>query len=103
VATNDDKLRRQLGRELSPYLELLTAFTSARISADEFESKFLAMYADDPRFAPKDVFKIFDAFFADVDAYVSDPRLRDPANGDLGPDELRERARALLRQTGYDV
>lgn len=102
----DDRARRlqvELASELAPYRQLLTSFVAGEISADAFEIEYLEMYKNDPRLPSDPVFNIVDGFFGDVDAYVSDPGLRDPANGDIGPEELRERARALLRRAGHEV
>jgi predicted Ser/Thr protein kinase len=81
---------------------MLEALVSGEIAADDFQTQYFEMYENDPRPVSKKVFDIVDGFFADVDAYVDDESLRDPAEGDLGPEELKERARELLRRAGFD-
>jgi hypothetical protein len=81
---------------------MLEAFVSGQLSADDFQTRYFEMYEDDPRAMSKEVFRIVDSFFADVDSYVDNPALRDPSAGDLGPDELKERARDLLRLAGFE-
>jgi hypothetical protein len=100
---NELELQRQLADELAPYRFILEALVREEMSPGDFETEYFEMYAEDPRGSSDEVFDIVDAFFADVDAYVDDEGLRDPAAGDLGPDELRERARELLRRAGHEV
>lgn len=98
----EDQLRRELAEELEPYRVILEPFVRGEITADEFEARYFPMYADDPRMCSDEVFDIVDRFFSDVDAYVSDPSLRDSPE-DLGPEELRELARTLLARAGIEV
>ena len=87
----------QLGRALAPYRELLADFVGGGVAAAQFETNFLARYKNDPTLWPTDVFDLLDAFFADVDDYVSDPVLRSQVAG-IDEHQLlaRARARALL-------
>jgi predicted Ser/Thr protein kinase len=94
-------LRPKLAREVERYQPMLEALVTGQLSADDFQTRYFEMYEDDPRPMSKEVFRIVDGFFADVDSYVDDPALRDPSRGDLGPDELKERARELLRLAGF--
>jgi hypothetical protein len=95
-----DMLTRQVATAIEPYRELLEQFVAGDISADEFEERYLPAYLGDESDRAYDVFLVIDRFFAEVEAYVGEERLRDPASGDLGPDELRECARELLRRAG---
>lgn len=100
----DDVLVRGVADAITPYRDLLQTFARGDLSADDFETAYLASYLNDPRTEMSfDVFCVVDRFFSDVDAYVGDPHLRDPSEGDLGPDELRELARDLLRRAGYEA
>src|SRR5258707_12129149 len=67
-------------------------FVIGNISADEFETDYLARFKDDPNQVIGEEFDILDELFADVDDYVSDPTLRESAGGISG-EELRARAR----------
>jgi predicted Ser/Thr protein kinase len=101
VAT-DEVLVRGVASAIEPFRNLLEAFVDGRLSASDFQAKYLQAYLGDQESDYSfDVFNVVDRFFAEVDAYVDDERLRDPTEGDLGPDELRERARLLLRRAGF--
>ena len=79
-------------RMLTNYRELIHRFVIGNISADEFETDYLARFKDDPNQVIGEEFDILDELFADVDDYVSDPALRESAGGISG-EELRARAR----------
>jgi hypothetical protein len=97
----DEHAIRDLTTAIGSYRGLLEQLVSGGISADEFQTRYFKIYlADDSDFSDE-VFVVVDSFFAEVDAYVDDERLRDESQGDLGPEQLRERARDLLRQAGY--
>lgn len=80
------------------YVDLLDAFVSGECSASEFEQAYLRMFKADATKRPQKIFDVLDGLFADVDAYVSDPNLRE--DDDLDETALRERvhhAREQLR------
>jgi hypothetical protein len=81
-----------VSRMLENYRDLIHRFVVGDISADEFETDFLARFKDDPDQVVGDEFDILDELFADVDEYVSDPKLRESTGGISG-EELRARAR----------
>ncbi|HZC69445.1 MAG TPA: hypothetical protein VE442_02005 [Jatrophihabitans sp.] len=81
---------------------MLEALVSGEMAPGDFEMEFFAHWGDDRRSSHRDSFQIFEEFAFVVEDYVDNPELRDPANGDLGPDELKERARELLRRAGFD-
>ena len=83
---------------VAPYLTLLDDFVFSGLTAPAFEGLFLERYKADPFLWSEPVFAILDRVFADVDAYVADDALRDPADGDLDDDALRESARTALEQ-----
>lgn len=85
---------------ITPYRELLVELVENEITPEEFEEKYFRAYAEDPAIHSDAVFNVVDGFFAEVDAYVSNPAIRDLNSGDLGPDELRAKAQALLRRSG---
>lgn len=91
-----------LGEALAPFVPLLQTFVLGEISADEFEAAFTHDYLSNEVQWSREVFDVIDYFFAEVDAYVSDPGLRDSPE-DLGPEELRARAGALLERAGIGV
>ena len=61
---------------LGNYRDLIPRFVIGDISADEFETKYLARFKDDPKQVIGEEFDILDELFNDVDDYVSDPTLR---------------------------
>lgn len=87
--TDDDA---PVARMLGNYRNLLRGFASGQISADVFETDFLARFKHDPDQVVGDEFDILDELFADVDNYTDDPLLRE-ATGGISGDELRARAR----------
>jgi hypothetical protein len=81
---------------MEPHRVLIAEFVAEDISADQFETRYLAQYKADPtRWAP-DLFDVLDGLFFDVDDYVGDAELRAQAGG-LDSDELRARAQVALR------
>ena len=81
-----------VSRMLEQYRDLIRRFVIGDISADEFETDYLARFKDDPNQVIGEEFDILDELFANVDDYVSDPALRESAGGISG-EELRARAR----------
>ena len=77
---------------LATYRDLIRRFVIGEISADEFETDYLARFKDDPNQVTGEEFNILDGLFADVDDYVGDPILRESTAGISG-EELRARAR----------
>ena len=62
-----------VSRMLERYRDLIHRFVIGEISADEFETDYLARFKDDPNQVIGEEFDILDEPFADVDDYVSDP------------------------------
>jgi hypothetical protein len=81
-----------VSRMLERYRDLIHRFVIGEISADEFETDYLARFKDDPNQVIGEEFDILDELFADVDDYVSDPTLRESTGGISG-EQLRARAR----------
>jgi hypothetical protein len=81
-----------VSRMLINYRDLIHRFVIGDISADEFETNYLARFKDDRNQVIGEEFDILDELFADVDDYVSDATLRDSTGGISG-EELRARAR----------
>jgi hypothetical protein len=81
-----------VSRMLINYRDLVRRFVIGEISADEFETDYLARFKDDPNQVIGEEFDILDELFADVDDYVSDPTLRESTGGISG-EQLRARAR----------
>jgi self-protective colicin-like immunity protein len=81
-----------VSRMLENYRDLIRRFVIGEISADEFETDYLARFKHDPNEVTGQEFDILDELFADVDDYVSDPTLRETTDGVSGED-LKARAR----------
>jgi hypothetical protein len=81
-----------VSRMVETYRDLIRRFAIGEISADVFETDFLALFKDDPNQVIGEEFDILDELFADVDDYVSDPTLR-ASTGGISGEELRARAR----------
>jgi self-protective colicin-like immunity protein len=82
----------RVSRMLENYRDLIHRFVIGDMSADEFETDYLARFKDDPNQVTGEEFDILDGLFADVDDYVADPTLRESTGGISG-EELRARAR----------
>jgi Bacterial self-protective colicin-like immunity len=87
----------EIVRALRKYRVLIAKFASGAMTADAFETKYLALYKAEPTIWPQEVYEILDALFFDVDDYVGDPELRARAGGMDGV-ELRNRAEQTLRK-----
>jgi hypothetical protein len=82
--------------QLEPYARLLEDFLQARISALDFETKYLKIFTEDPTMWTKPEYKILERLFESVDAFCADESLIEPEKGDLTEDQLRlETGRAL--------
>jgi Bacterial self-protective colicin-like immunity len=85
-------------RAVSLYREVIAEFVEGRLSADEFEQRYLAtrrQVADAGIYPAGEVGDVLDDLFSDVDAYTSlEPRRPD----ELDEAALRERATAAASQ-----
>jgi Bacterial self-protective colicin-like immunity len=81
---------------IATYRRLVERLVRDEITPAEFERPYFDAWAANPYLSSDRVFEIVNAFFQIVEDYCDDPRLRDPAEGDLGPDELFAGARDLL-------
>jgi hypothetical protein len=100
LVADDRDFAAELRAAIVPYRSLLLSLVAYDITPEQFEDSYFRIYADDPTLHSDEVFNVVDAFFAEVDAYVSNPAHRDLSAGDLGPDELRAKARELLERAG---
>ena len=96
------RFQRRLARAIEPYRSLLVDLVYGEMSPGDFEMAYMSRWGGDKRWMEDAVFEVGEEFFFVVEDYVDNPDLRDPSHGDLGPDELRERARELLRRAGFD-
>ena len=65
-----------MGTVYDDYGLLLQDFIDARISADEFQSRYLGMFKNDDRSLSEPLFGLLDKLFGDVDAFCADPTVR---------------------------
>jgi Bacterial self-protective colicin-like immunity len=79
----------------TPYAVLLQLFVDGRLTAQELEVLYLRLYLKDDTMWPEDVFLILDGFFADVDDYAPDQKVRAEVGG-LDDEALRRRAERAL-------
>ena len=80
-------------RMCAKYRDLISRFANGQISAQEFESAYLALFKHDQDQVPGAEFNILEGLFFAVDDYVADPELRRRLQG-LDP-ELRKYGQAL--------
>lgn len=72
---------------LSEYIELARLFLKDKISAIEFERRYLRMFKEDPAIRPDGEYQILNRLFSDVDSFCADPALR--TVNDLDEGQLR--------------
>ena len=78
------------------YIALLADFVGNKVSIDQFECEFLLQFKSETRVLPATVFDLLNQIFYAVDAYCSDPKLRN--TDDLSETELRAICSSLLTQ-----
>ena len=59
------------------FTNLISLFIIGKISAVEFEHKYLQLFKNDQTNHSKQLFLVLDKLFGDVDAFCPDPMLRD--------------------------
>lgn len=70
----------------------MRAFLEGRLTGQEFQLLYLAIFKTDDKYRPPEIFDVLDGLFADVDDFCADDDLRCRAGG------LDEKAlRALVR------
>lgn len=81
---------------MEKYIKLLQSFADSKISADQFEQRFLQLFKSDNNLQPGREFQILDKLFADVDAYCSNPDLIEDPRFDIGEVQLQVSAQETL-------
>lgn len=80
------------------YKQLILNFINQEISATEFEKSYLLLFKSDRSKVGGEKFNILDKLFADVDAFVDDPELRERVYGGIGAEELLVSAREAYQK-----
>ncbi|MEG4799409.1 colicin immunity domain-containing protein [Microcoleus sp. ARI1-B5] len=81
---------------MDKYIKLLEEFVGSKITADDFEQRFIQLFKGDNNLQVGTEFKILDKLFADVDAYCSDPDLIEDPRFDIDGVQLQVSARETL-------
>jgi len=85
-------------RSVQALLDLIESFVEGRISAAEFERRYMLEFqARDDGTWREEEYQLLNGLFGAVDAFCADPRLRDPRQ-DLDETGLRAAARRVLEQ-----
>jgi hypothetical protein len=79
------------------YTMLIREFIEARITAKDFERRYLDVFKADNSSRPGRQFMILDRLFADVDAFVGDAQVVD-RRFEIDEVELRARAASALKE-----
>ncbi len=79
---------------IQKYILLITQFVTGEIAASQFEASYLDTFKNESEIFPEKIYGVLNELFLDVDAYCSDPDLRDEE--DLDDQELLERAKEAL-------
>lgn len=82
---------------IAKYAGVITDFVKHKVSAEEFETRYLKLFKHDDDQVPGPEFDVLDRLFADVDDYVADPELRRAVRG-IDEEELRTRAKAAYHR-----
>lgn len=82
------------------YITLLKKFVTRKITADEFERRFLELYKAETTLMSEKEFQILDKLFGAVDAYCSDPELIEDPLFDIDENGLRLSAQEALDELG---
>jgi len=83
---------------MDKYIKLLEEFVGNKITADEFERRFIQLFKGDNNLQTGTEFKILDKLFADVDAYCSDPDLIEDPRFDIDGVQLQVSAQEALNK-----
>jgi hypothetical protein len=102
LAVGRQKKIHDLGVLLEPYVATMRAYVRGELELDKFETQFNALFLADDRPVSLTVFEDLDGFFIDVGQCVPPPDEPNREFLEITPDELRERAIALLREGGYE-
>ena len=84
---------------INTYRKLIFQFVNKEISADQFEKDYISLFRefrDTGKVLEDVVLDIISELFTDVDAYCSDPELRD--DDDIDEIELISRAKLSLKK-----
>ena len=79
-------------------LRLSQSFAAGMLDATDYESAFLGARGSKWSGTRGTLADVLDQVFYAVDDYVADESIRDPANGDLDEEQLREIVRTQLRR-----
>jgi hypothetical protein len=82
--------------DISSYITLIESYLTRQISPTEFESKYLRLFKDEKRIPPTQIYEALNRLFSEVDAFCSDPSLRNGAS--IDENELRERANRVYQE-----
>lgn len=80
------------------YRQVIFEFINGEMSPPEFERSYLSLFKSDTTKVGGEKFDILDKLFADVDAFVEDPELRDRVYGSIDSEELLDCAREAYRK-----
>jgi hypothetical protein len=83
---------------MDKYIKLLEELVDNKISADDFERRFIQLFKGDNNLQTGTEFKILDKLFADVDAYCSDPDLIEDPRFDIDGVQLQVSAQETLNK-----
>ena len=90
--------KTELAKFLGPIIPLTARFVAGEISGEDYEVAFFRLYQELPVTANEALFEAGERYFGSVEDHVADEQLREP--GDVTTDQLREKARDLLRLAG---
>lgn len=83
-------------RAIDKYILLITQFVAGDVTEVQFETSYLRMFKSESMVLSEESYDVLNELFICVDAYCSDPHLRDEE--DLDDLELLESAKEALKK-----
>jgi self-protective colicin-like immunity protein len=84
--------REKWAVDLVQYVILIRAFLEGRLTGQEFQMLYFAVFKSDSKRRPTEIFNILDGLFTEIDDYCSDDAVRQRVGG-IDEQELRARTR----------
>jgi hypothetical protein len=84
--------REKWAVDLVQYVILIRAFLEGRLTGQEFQVLYFAIFKSDDKHRPSEIFNILDGLFVEIDDFCPDEAIRHQVGG-IDERELRARVR----------
>jgi len=92
----DGEYMNKIYGQLEGYVTIVKHFIGGEITAIQFEESYLDAFKNQKHDLPENAFKILNELFMDIDAFCSDPELRE--EDDIDDRELLHKAKLALKR-----